>query len=98
MGVDGRTVIKMTMVMVMVFAVLFFAAGPGPARSRGNDDTREEAAGKTRRVSSDACQIRRGIDRRSGNWVFEAGGFPGAVSGPRRGLDKTLFFPVRDLR
>jgi hypothetical protein len=32
------------------------------------------------------------------NWVFEAGGFPGAVSGPRRGLDKTLFFPVRDLR
>ena len=74
-----------------MFAVLFFAAGPvRPARSRGNDDTREEAAGKTRRVSSGG--------RSSGQkLVFEAGGFPGAVSGPRRGLDKTLFFPVRGL-
>ena len=67
--------------MMIVFAVLFFAAGPPrPAGSRGNDDTREEAAGKTQRVSSGACQIRRGIDRQSGNGSSRRAGFPGAAS------------------
>ena len=57
--------------MVSMFAVLFFAAGPvRPAGSRGNDDTREEAAGKTR-----ACQIRRGRSPVM-KLVFGAGGFP----------------------
>jgi hypothetical protein len=67
--------VVMPLMMVMfddVPGVLFFAAGPvRPAGSRGNDDTREEAAGKTRRVSSGACQIR---------LVFQAGGFSPAPS------------------
>jgi hypothetical protein len=70
-----------------------------PPGFRGNDDTREETAGRTRRVSSGACQLRRGIDRQSGNLFSRRAVFPGAaawVARPGTG-DRELVFPVRDL-
>ena len=80
--------------MMLMFAVLFFAAGPvRPAGSRGNDDTREEAAGKTRRVSSGARRV---------SIVDQATGLRGRRFSPapppvRHGRT-SQFFPVRDLR
>jgi hypothetical protein len=68
---------------LMVFAVLFFAAGPPrPARSRGNNDTWEEAAGKTRRVSSGAVSDQKGKRSLVRQLVFQAGGFLGRQAPP----------------
>jgi hypothetical protein len=83
---------KMTMGMI-VFAVLFFAAGLGPARSRGNHNTREKAAGKTRwgkrqlRCLSDQNGLR-------GRRFSPA---PSLVRAARHSGWKSPLFPVRDL-
>jgi len=66
------------MLMMMVVAVLFFAAGPvRPARFLGNDDTPEEAAGETQGVSI----------------VGQATGLPGGWPFRRRSLGQDPVFP-----